>query len=556
MYDAWVRLKAPLKLAIGCCLAFFLWPGQLSAHTNTPVNLTLQVNVGFEATFREGDWTPVQISIQNNGADFSGTLAVSVVSGTVRTQVIGEVSPWSFEEPVTLLKGVQKQVTLYVPFTMGNLIPAGIIATLRDVQGKKVAEQTQIKGYTVEARNLFIGLLSDTDTNFDALTRVQLLNQTASLTTSHLTTDTMPDMAAALESFDVIILDDFSSNTLKAGQLAALQTWVNQGGVLIEVGGLQWQRTLSPLPTALLPVTVENTDTLPAGTHVWPFTGASSPTTSDDSEKDGLPTPAIFSVATSHPNNGLSGQETLLAHGATPLITQAHQGQGAIYFLAFDIGGKQLSTWPGVTELWTRIFTHAFGDKLLLTNTTTDLLSGPGRLLTHGGVLNMIEPPTFPGPWIIGVLLLGYLMMLGPVRLLILHWFKLPKWWGWRICAASVVVFSLLAYGLAQYQRGSLLSNDSISLIQMNQGGSSAHTITYMGLFVPSEGNFSVHISGQTLTQPIGNQFLSPIDSLSNPATTLTSGTNESNLILHDLGPWTFHPLVSEQDLQLHGSLL
>src|SRR5579859_7790615 len=154
--DAWVRLHTPVKLALGCCLAFFLWSG--TVHASTPVSLALQVDVGFQATFREGDWTPVQVTIQNNGANFTGTLAVSTISGPRFTTTVGEVSTWSSERPITLPRGLQKQVTLYIPFSMGNLIPTGVIATVRDVQGNKVAEQVQKKGLAIASRNLFVGL--------------------------------------------------------------------------------------------------------------------------------------------------------------------------------------------------------------------------------------------------------------------------------------------------------------------------------------------------------------------------------------------------------------
>jgi hypothetical protein len=121
-----------------------------------------------------------------------------------------------------------------------------------------------------------------------------------------------------------------------------------------------------------------------------------------------------------------------------------------------------------------------------------------------------------------------------------------------------VALFSLLAYGLALYQKGTLLSNNSISLIQLNQGGTSAHSITYMGLFVPSGGNLHVQIPGESLTEPVGNQFLAndiTTASQDEVSSTISTDATDTSLNLRDLGPWTSHPLVSEQDLQFHGQL-
>jgi hypothetical protein len=135
---------------------------------------------------------------------------------------------------------------------------------------------------------------------------------------------------------------------------------------------------------------------------------------------------------------------------------------------------------------------------------------------------------------------------------------KLPKQWGWRILAGSIVIFSLLAYGLALYQKGASLSNDSISIIQIDQDNSSAHITTYMGLFVPNQGDFDLRVPGENLTQPVPEPFLLNNFTTSlqdDPSATILSGTGDSNLNLHNLGPWTFHPIVSEQDRQLRGGL-
>src|SRR5436305_11303255 len=194
-------------------------------------------------------------------------------SAPSHSSTIGIPSPWSFQQPVELSKGAKKQYTIYVPYFLGPFLPTGAVAYLRDAHGKVVATQTSTSGYEVKPGNLFIGLLSDVDANFDPLRSVSLPNQSGSPTTSTLDATTMPTQASALENFDVIVLDDFNSSRLSHAQIAALRTWVNQGGVLIEVGGQNWQRTLGTLPPEMLPVVVNGTHVLPAGTHLLPTAG-------------------------------------------------------------------------------------------------------------------------------------------------------------------------------------------------------------------------------------------------------------------------------------------
>src|SRR5438876_11804651 len=68
-----------------CCLIFTLgiavmlsFPG-MSAHiakagADRP---TMQVNAGFNARYRDGNWVPFQVTLSNSGADFSGSLSVN-----------------------------------------------------------------------------------------------------------------------------------------------------------------------------------------------------------------------------------------------------------------------------------------------------------------------------------------------------------------------------------------------------------------------------------------------------------------------------------------------
>ena len=73
-------------------------------------------------------------------------------------------------------------------------------------------------------------------------------------------------MEAVLANFNLIILDSFHTSSLTPEQLRALYLWVQQGGSLIEVGGPNWQQTVSTLPTNLLPVSIRGSKYL-AGRH-------------------------------------------------------------------------------------------------------------------------------------------------------------------------------------------------------------------------------------------------------------------------------------------------
>src|SRR5207249_666365 len=97
-------------------------------------------------------------------------------------------------------------------------------------------------------------------------------------------------------------------------------------------------------------------------------------------------------------------------------------------------------------------------------------------------------------------LFLGYIALLGPVRYFIVRLKKRPSW-SWRITLSTIVLFSAFTYGIALYQKGTNIQSNSVSIIRLSTGSSSASVSTYLGIFVPNEGNFQVHIPGNRLVQ-------------------------------------------------------
>ena len=553
-----VRLSS---LCIALMLAFSLLPAVASAHTNTtpaaaPV---LQMNVGFEDDSRLEYWTPVQISLNNDGADFKGTLSATTYTSPFPSgQVVGAILPWSYQESITLPHGAQKQIILNVPFYDSPSVPRGIIATLRDSHGKVIATQNKAP-FMLRPGSLLVGTLSVDDTGYSSLDAVSPPDPTKRIERAGLNAATMPDMAEVLGNFDAIILDDFNTSTLNARQLAVLQTWVNQGGALIEVGGPQWQRTLGPLPPALLPVIPQGTGTLPAGTHLLP---AGSPTIADTGQPaapDITKKPVAISTATV-PGKGdarqraFSSIETVLSSGNTPLIVQARQGRGVICYLAFDPLTDPLVTWPGTIALWEGLLFRTLGDQFLIPAQVPRSDLGPGQLLLRAGLLEVLQPGTLFLLWELAFLLLGYIILVGPVRLVIIRRLKRPDW-NWRIILSSVLVFSLFTYGLAYYQQRA--SINSVSLIQLDQGGSSAHVTTYFSVFIPGQGDFQVHIPAGSLVQPIVSApFQANTGTANNDAqTTIVAGQQQTDVNLQNIGLWTLNPFVSEGDQQVHGGL-
>ena len=573
----WLSVQARL-VCLGLCLSIllaflaFIAPARAVANLSTstaastnqttrpaskPVQEpTLQLAVGFDETARLDYWTPARITLQNDGPNFSGTLSATTYSGPVRSKV---VLPWRYSEQVQLPRGVGKQISLLVPFYENPTVPTGVIATLSDRAGKVVATQIDTPS-TLDLNWLLIGILSDQSSQsagFAPLNNVTPPDARLSVGTISLDASTFPDTTEALSNFDMLVLDDFNTRSLDPAQLAALQTWVNRGGSLIEAGGAGWQRTLGALPPQLLPVNVSGTTALPAGTNLLPI---GSPSIAGTGQHSGsLRQPVSISTATMPAPNGtrrlaFSSIERVLSSSSMPLIVMGRQGQGNIIYLAFDPLAAPLASWPGMEALWKGLLIRGFGDAWLLPSNPR-YGSGPGALNLRGGLFAALQPgPLFPA-WALIFLALGYILLLGPARYLLLRRLQRPRW-SWRIVLSAIAVFSLLTYGLASYQKGA--TYDSISLIQVNQDGGYEHVTTYFDVFNPGQGSLTVQFPSRILAQPITIQPFQIDDRVASDSyhINFSYGQDGTALSLPDAGSWTLNPLVSVSDQHASGGIV
>ena len=561
-----LRVKLLFSLCIALVLASILSPARVSARTENASGmaaapLTLQLVVATGDSARLDFWAPALITISNSGPGFTGVLAVTTFtspnpSGPFATGILG----WSYRQSVSLRHGAQKQVTINVPFYESPAIPRGIIATLLNGQGKVVAFNTD-EPSVVDPGSVMIGILADQSTQnsgFTPLSAATLPDPTRQLTLIPLDASSLPDTAETLANFDILILDNFPTHMLSTAQITALQTWVNRGGALIEIGGQQGQQTLGALPPQLLPVLLNGTATLPSSANVLP---AGSPDIADIGQKPAQLTQPITISSASLPaandvrRQAFSNLSTVLASGNVPLIVQANSGHGIICYLAYDPASAPLLTWPGTVALWKGLLLRGLGDQSLFPASAPRFSSGPGELYLRGGLFNVLQPGTLLPVWALIFLLLGYIVLIGPVRLFILKRLKRPAW-SWRIVLAGAVAFSFLTYGLAFYQRSA--SINTISLVQFNQGGQSAHVTTFFSVFAPGQGAVQVRVPGTVLAQPIINEPFQVDDRVANNTyhMTFTTAQDGTTINLPDAGTWTLHPLVSEGDQQVQGHVL
>jgi hypothetical protein len=525
----------------------------------------LSVSAGFNGTYRVGNWIPIQVKVSNNGGEFDGIISVSLATlytGSTSTSIS------LYQAAISLPAISQKQITMYVPIEAASGAqgaPSSLTIHLQDSSNHEVAKKS-VTINSVASNELYIGLISDHSLDVRQLTSA-LSGQNAHTRIEPLSASTLPTsagggLASVLNNFDLLVLDNTVTSTLSNDQRTALQAWVNQGGTLVEVGGPEWHSTLGSLPPALLPVTITGTDTVAAGQHLLPQEGAN---TGNNGTDDTLATAVPISVATAKP-----GSLVLLSFNNTPLIVQDSIGQGQVYYLAYDPFLDPLVNWTNTSNLWSNLLMRTLGDQVLtINNGNSGYGSSSSKYNLYGSMNSFLEtliPNAFPSIWLILTLLISYVLILGPLRFFLIRWSK-KKAWSWRIVLATIVLFSLLSYGLALQVKGTSVVSSNVSVMQLSPDGtgSQAHVTDYAGVYVPSNGDFHVHIPGVNLVEVTdqssiyGPNFIGGVQSGSGQSsaerTAITTQADNTDVDLQGMDNWTLRTLASKYDTHIRGGI-
>ncbi len=526
---------------------------------------TFQVDAGFQTRYRDGNWVPVRVTLSNNGADFSGSVSVSAIAPAYLGQS-NTLSSSSYAAAISLAQGSQKRVTLSLPLYYDV---QSIVVRLLDSGGNVVRSQT-VALNPLQPGDVLVGVLSDSTVGFGSLNAVALPNQGGTVALQFLDAGSLPSTPALLANFDALVLDNFTTGTLNAAQLSALQSWVQRGGTLILVGGPEWRRTLAPLPANLLPLTIQGTTTLPAKTTLLPTGSPGTEQSAGNNTSVSSPV-TISSVRTLSANSAV-----LLASRGIPLIVQAQEGQGKALYLAYDPTLQPLLGWSGLGSLWGGLLLRGVSDRLLAhMNSTGGFNVSEQPLLSYrmSTFLQLLLPNALPTPWLaLALVFIAFVLVIGPLRYLLVRWTK-RRAWSWRIILSSIVVFSLLSYGLAYGQKGASIYSDSITLVQFGQPATSvqstpsaqfaqetpASVTTYLGLFVPNEGTFQTHIDGVGIAQTSPDDLVADQSGVNSPTETapvvVTPGQSGSDVTLQNAGIWTLHSLIAQQNRPLPNGL-
>jgi hypothetical protein len=470
------RQRAPARLALSLVAAALISLAASTAAQAATNPLSITVKVGYSGIVKSQQWMPVTIDITNKGADVDGTLEVNAAT-IVNGPPIGSAI---YETHLSLAAGATKHLRTYV---VEDQAPSTVSA--RIVQNGRVLASADSQSST--AANALVGVLSDQPAaeldNFKAVTW-----GTTSADVVHLSLDEVGDTAILLRAFDLILIDDFATDTLTAAQRSALTDYVQNGGALLLGTGASWRKTVAGVSPAILPIKIEGTaslSTVGALDKMEVATGALNP-----------------------------GANAWLSEGSMPLLAERLVGSGSVNLATFDWNQEPAAGWSGGSA----------GKVLLrqiLVRTLFSSASAQGISFTKGGgggasitersnalsqALGSLPALDLPSIFVIGLLVLAYVLLVGPINyfaLRALHRGAL----AWVTVPMIAIVATAGAFGAGVFTKGRSVQTNQVSIIHLQPGWDRAYTESYTGLVTPTRGDYRVSVAGRTLVGPISSYY-------------------------------------------------
>jgi hypothetical protein len=282
-------------------------------------------------------------------------------------------------------------------------------------------------------------------------------------------------------------------------RLTALDEWVKLGGRLVMLCGQHAPELVAegePL-SALVPGTFVGTVRLTQTSPLEHFSQSEIPIARGGARGDVV-------VAQLQ---GVTGRIDAFA-GAKPtdlpLVVRAAHGMGELAFVGVDFDALPLADWQGQTTFLRallRPYTVA-GDLADVPQTLVTLgyndLSGALRQRL-GRSFSSVTTVTFP---IVALLVIGYLVLLGPADYFLVRRFGRQRWLAWVTFPLLVVVTSGGAYWLATAQKGNVSVNQ-LELVDMDLTTGQARGTYWAALYSPQARRYDlaldVHLPGDRL---------------------------------------------------------
>jgi hypothetical protein len=184
-----------------------------------------------------------------------------------------------------------------------------------------------------------------------------------------------------------------------------------------------------------------------------------------------------------------------------PLVQEWTLGQGNVDFVALDLATSPFDAWAGTVPFWETLLSPGarYPDWISADQSIRQM-----RANTMVYSLSNLPALDLPSIRWLAILLVIYVLLVGPVNYFILRWRNRLQL-AWVTIPLITLIFSGGAFGLGYALRGTDVILNKIAIIEARPDGST-EVDTYMGLFSPSRQTYQLQLSGSGLISPMNQQ--------------------------------------------------
>ncbi len=441
-------------------------------------NIKAEVDIGYDGYYKLGEITPVTVTIENNLKDFNGKVQILLPRNYGPKTMYGAYSSF-----ITIAKGTTKTVLFEIPTdTYRSSYHIRVIDEKENILWDDIISVAKPKA----PESNTIGVLSD---NIDSLRYLTLINIAKDTTARSFfdiadIKDNVPQKSKLLDTFNVILINDYDTEKLSSKQKEALKEWISGGGVLLIGTGPNYQKTVKGLDDFI-----------------------------------------------SFPN---------LEVGEEYTTQEIKVESGKVIVLNFDFGLSSFKEWEGRDDFIRSIF-MPYTNTSISTNQNVVYSYGRNNLTSY------IPIDKLPSMKVIIILLSLFIVLVGPLCYLVLKKID-KREMIWSIVPALSIVFCIIIYiwGSGIGFDKSLTNN--ISLIEYNTKTKNAKIHTQSGISGIRTGKLNIEFKGDNnfSLEDIFNSI--NLSNYSDGDIVFEYFTQDKKVLLDNNGVWDMQTISATED--------
>ncbi len=509
----------------------FLLP---STQAQAAAPLEVKATAGISGKAKYQSVVPLQVTVKNNGADFSGDMAINSSNSYEAASAL--------VVPIDIAAGEEKTFTFYLDGLADNgYSDADLFAFYEGniEKGKKIAYKgtKRLQSNFLDPTSTFVYTLTDKSDRLSALLRLSSFvpqNNVEIFNINQLKDYTFPEDEQGLAMANVIVIDEVAIADLAQKQQAALLKWVQDGGTLL-LGATDQVDATAGVFKDYLPMSLSQE-----------MTSISAETLTKLSGGGIFTQPISIHTATNH-------EESLpvLTENNVVLATKKKIGSGEIIQTAFSLGDQPLASMDGYAALLAKIIDiQSISQQGMMSQGQSPLDQISYELRN----INELFPSFEVSVSYMLIVIILYIIIIGPVLYFVLK--KVDKrehaWW---IIPVFSIVLSIGLFIVGAKDRIVQPQVQQSAFYKVNED-SSLNGYYVESILTNRSGDFIVNTDKNTTAVAMRNynNFTGSVGDL-HESSYIKENANGSTLTLRDLNYWSVQSFGGKTSAQNIGKM-